>query len=269
MPYASVNGTRLYYEDTGPGSTGETIALSHGLLWSTELFRPQIEHLRGRYRVIAWDHRGQGRSDDDERETIGIELVTDDAVALLDTLGIERVHFGGLSMGGFVALRIAARRPERVRSLMLLETSAEPEPRENVPKYTLLNLIAKHAGLGVVAGRVMPIMFGRTTLGSPERAALCAAWRRRLVANRRTIVRAVNGVIAREGVEHLLPKITAPTLVVVGDEDVATTPEKARFLERGIAGSRLVLVPRAGHSSTVEAPHEVNAALDEHLASVR
>jgi 3-oxoadipate enol-lactonase len=266
MPYASVNGTRLYYEDTGPGSTGETVALSHGLLWSTELFRPQIEHLRARYRVIAWDHRGQGRSDDDERETIGIELVTDDALALLDTLGAGRVHLGGLSMGGFVALRIAARHPERVRSLTLLETSAEPEPRENVPKYTLLAWLAKHVGLGLVADRVMPIMFGRSTLTLPERAELRARWQKRLVANRRTIVRAVNGVIAREGVEHLLPKIVAPTLIVVGDEDVATTVERARFLERGIAGARLVIVPLAGHSSTVEAPREVNAALDEHLA---
>jgi 3-oxoadipate enol-lactonase len=111
MPMIEVNGTRLYYEDTGPGSTGETIAFSHGLLWSTELFAPQIAALRGRYRCIAWDHRGQGRSAADHRNTIGIELVWQDAMRLLGQLGCGPVHFAGVSMGGFVALRAAAFRP--------------------------------------------------------------------------------------------------------------------------------------------------------------
>ena len=62
-----VNGTSLYYEDSGPGSTGETIVFSHGLLWGTEMFEAQIEALRGRYRCVAWDHRGQGRSASDHR----------------------------------------------------------------------------------------------------------------------------------------------------------------------------------------------------------
>src|SRR3954466_1982234 len=92
-----VNGTTLYYEDTGPGSTGETIAFSHGLLWNTTLFAPQVEALRGRYRCIAWDHRGQGRSADDFRHSIGMELVWKDAVALLEKLDTGPVHFCGLS----------------------------------------------------------------------------------------------------------------------------------------------------------------------------
>ena len=107
-----VNGTRLYYEDTGPGSTGETIVFSHGLLWCTALFAPQIAALRDRYRCIAWDHRGQGQSAIDHRNCIGIELVTQDAIALLAGLGTGPVHFVGLSMGGFVgcAWRHAGRR---------------------------------------------------------------------------------------------------------------------------------------------------------------
>ncbi|MCS6901064.1 MAG: alpha/beta fold hydrolase, partial [Myxococcales bacterium] len=112
MPMISVNDTLLYYEDTGPGSTGQTVAFSHGLLWNTELFAPQIAALRGRYRCIAWDHRGQGRSASDHRHCISIELVWQDAVALLERLSPGPVHFCGLSMGGFVGMRIAARRPE-------------------------------------------------------------------------------------------------------------------------------------------------------------
>ncbi|HSD86281.1 MAG TPA: alpha/beta hydrolase, partial [Kofleriaceae bacterium] len=132
MPMIEVNDTSLFYEDTGPGSTGETIAFSHGLLWGTELFAPQIAALRERYRCIAWDHRGQGRSAPEWRHCIGMELVALDAIALLDQLAVKQVHFVGLSMGGFVAMRVAARRPDLVRKLVLLETSIDPEPRENV-----------------------------------------------------------------------------------------------------------------------------------------
>src|SRR5688572_10321517 len=135
MPTLDVNGTTLYYEDTGPGATGQTIVFSHGLLWGTELFAPQIEALRGRYRCIAWDHRGQGRSAADHRNTIGMELVWQDAALLLDALGVSRVHFCGLSMGGFVAMRMASRRPDLVRSLILIETSSDPEPIENIGRY--------------------------------------------------------------------------------------------------------------------------------------
>ena len=262
MVMIEVNGTRLHVEDTGPAPSGQTLLMSHGLLWSTELFRPQIDHLRQRFRVVAWDHRGQGQSDEDPRRTIGMELVTDDARALIGALGLGTVHFLGLSMGGFVGMRLAARWPELLRSLVLMNTSAEPEPRANVPKHVALGTIAETLGLGLVVDRVMPLMFGRTTLTSPARAALRDAWRAKLVGNRRSIVRAVRGVTGREGIEHLLPAIHTPTLVLVGDEDVSTIPEKGRRIHEAIEGSRLVTIPRAGHSSSIEAPGEVNAALD-------
>jgi pimeloyl-ACP methyl ester carboxylesterase len=137
-----------------------------------------------------------------------------------------------------------------------------------VPKYTLLNNVARTLGLGVVAGSVMPIMFGRTTMTSPQRAAMRDLWHERLSANRRSIWRAVNGVIEREGVEHLLPKIRVPTLIVAGAEDVATTPDKAQGIHQSIAHSKLVVVPDAGHSSTVETPDAVTRALESFLAEV-
>src|SRR5579862_9167479 len=162
MPAIEVNGTSLYYEDSGPGSTGETIAFSHGLLWNTSMFAAQIAALRARYRCIAWDHRGQGQSAADHRHCIGMELVTQDAIALLDRLAPGPVHFAGLSMGGFVAMRIAARRPELVRSLILLETSGDPEPEGNIKRYRMLTAIVRAVGPRVVAKRVAPIMLGRS-----------------------------------------------------------------------------------------------------------
>jgi pimeloyl-ACP methyl ester carboxylesterase len=261
----AVNGTTLYYEDTGPGSTGETIAFSHGLLWSTELFAPQVAALRERYRCIAWDHRGQGRSAADRRHCIGIELVTQDAIALLESLGTGAVHLAGLSMGGFVAMRIAARRPELVRSLLLLETSADPEPDDSAPRYRMLANVSRVIGLRPIVKRVLPIMLGKTVLADPARKADVARFAE-IMTERKDIWRATNGVIDRAGCADELPRIRTRTLVVVGAEDVATVPAKAERIAEGIAGAKLVEIPGAGHSSTVEQPERVTAVLQEFLA---
>jgi pimeloyl-ACP methyl ester carboxylesterase len=265
MPELAVNGTTLYYEDTGPGSTGDTIVFSHGLLWSTELFAKQIEALRARYRCIAWDHRGQGRSaSDEDRNCIGIELVWQDAVALLSALGTGAVHFAGLSMGGFVGMRMAARRPDLVKRLVLLETSSDPEPPENVPRYRMLSNVTRLFGPRVVKSRVAPIMLGKTILTDPTRKDELAR-HLDVMTQRRDIWRAVNGVIDRAPIHDELARITAPTLILVGDEDVATPPAKAARIHEAIAGSTLVTIGGAGHSSSVEQPAAVSEAIARFL----
>ncbi|MBZ4421415.1 alpha/beta fold hydrolase [Myxococcus sp. RHSTA-1-4] len=263
MPMLSVNGTELYYEDTG--GSRQPIVFSHGLLWSTRLYDPQVDALRGRYRCIAYDHRGQGRSAVPPESVIDMETLYLDAVALIEKLGAGPCHFVGLSMGGFIGMRLAVRRPDLLRSLVLMETSGDPEPLANVPRYTLLNLIARLAGVRPVADPVMRIMFGRGFMTDPNRAEERALWRTRLMENRRDIWRAVNGVIKRQGISHELPNIRVPTLIIVGEEDVATVPVKAERLHQLIPGSRLVRLPRGGHSVTVEEPSLVNAALGTFL----
>ena len=267
MATIDLDGTSLYYEDTGPGSSGETIAFSHGLLWGTEMFAAQIAALRARYRCIAWDHRGQGKSGADHRDCIGMELVWQDAVRLLETLGAGRVHFCGLSMGGFVAMRMAARRPDLVRSLVLLETSSEPEAIENVARYRMLTRVTKLLGPRIIKNQVAPIMLGKTLLTDKARRDDRGKFVD-LMARRRDIWRAVNGVVDRAGVHHELARVTAPTLVVVGDEDVATPRPKAEKIVSAIAGARLVTIPRAGHSSPVEEPALVTEAIAQFLQAL-
>ncbi len=268
MPDIAINGAQLYYEDTGAGSTGETIVFSHGLLWSLEMFRPQMDHLRERYRCIGYDHRGQGKSGDVDVRSIGMEGLFQDAAELIEQLGLGPVHFAGLSMGGFVAMRMAARRPDLLRSLILMETSADSEPEENIGRYRAMNAVARYAGLRFVAERVMPIMFGKEFLTDPARGDERAAWLERLKNNRRSIWRAVNGVVDRDPIAPELKRIDMPTLIVVGEQDVATVPEKAERLHAAIKNSKLVRIPGAGHTSTIEQPKRVNAALDEFLGSL-
>jgi pimeloyl-ACP methyl ester carboxylesterase len=264
MPIVKVNGTELFYEDSG--GLGEPILFSHGLLWNTSLFAPQVAALKDRYRCIAYDHRGQGKSADAPGSEIGMDQLTEDAVALIAALKLGKVHFCGLSMGGFVGMRLAARHPQLVRSLILCETSADAEPAENVTKYRKLNFVARWLSVKFVSAKVMPILFGQTSLSDPGRAAEKTAWKAQLDGNRRSIWRAVNGVIDRRAVIDELPRISAPTLVIVGDEDVATVPAKAERIAKAIPHARLVRIPKAGHSSTVEQPQAVNAAIRDFLA---
>lgn len=259
-----VNGTTLHVEDTGPGSSGETIVFSHGLLWDTSLFAAQIAALRSRYRCIAWDHRGQGKSAADHRHCIGMELVAQDAIALLEALDLGPVHFCGLSMGGFTAMRVAARRPDLVRSLMLLETSADEEPIASVGPYRMLAGVVKLVGPKLISGRIAPIMIGKTTMADPARKQEVATYTATMT-QRRDIWRAVNGVIDRAPIYGELGRINTPTLVVVGDEDTATPRPKAERIVAAIRGAALEIILQAGHSSTVEQPARVTEAIQRFL----
>ena len=269
MPTIRVNGVELYYEDTGARSGAETIVFSHGLLWSGRMFDAQVAALKESYRCVTYDHRGQGRTPV-TRAGYDMETLTLDAAALIEALGAAPCHFAGLSMGGFVGMRLAARRPALLRSLILMETSADPEPAENVPRYRTLARVARWTGLRPVAPRVMPLMFGKTFMTDPARAGERAEWERRMAANNRTgIIRALGGVITRQSIYDEIAGIRLPTLVLVGEEDVATVPEQARRIAARIPGARLVFIPAAGHTSSVEQPATVNAALFGFLESLK
>ncbi|OZG71735.1 alpha/beta hydrolase [Hahella sp. CCB-MM4] len=266
MPTINVNGVSLYYEDQGTGP--ETIVFAHGLLWSGRMYDDQVEALKDRYRCITFDFRGQGQS---EVTASGYDMDTlaNDTAEMIKTLNCAPCHFVGLSMGGFIGQRLAINYPTLIKSLVLLETSADPEPEENIPRYRKLNFIARWFGFGIVAERVMPIMFGQKFLTDPTRTQQRALWKQRMIANRRLgTTRAVKGVIDRKGMYDQLDSINVPTLIIVGDQDVATIPAKSERMRDRINGSRMVVIPGAGHTSTVEEPVAVNKTLEEFLRSL-
>lgn len=264
MPYLHINGADIYYERQG--EVPETVVFAHGLLWSGYLFHNQVEALRDRYTCVTFDFRGQGQTEV-TASGYDIETLYGDTVALIEALGCAPCHFVGLSMGGFVGLRLGIRRPDLLKSLTLMETSADPEAKEAARQYSLLSFVARWIGLRIVADRVMKIMFGHKFLSDPARADLRLEWRQRMISNDRVgITRAVTGVFAREGVAEQLAQISVPTLIVVGDQDVATPRDKAESIHAAIPNSQLVVIPGAGHSSTVEEPEATTAALEEFLA---
>jgi 3-oxoadipate enol-lactonase len=264
VPKIEINGVLIHYQIRGKGS--ETIVFAHGLLWSEKIFENQIRAFQDRYRCLSFDFRGQGQTAV-TKSGYDLKTLSADTTSLIETLGAAPCHFVGVSMGGMVGLRIAIRRPELIKSLALLATSADAETGENKKRYRTLAFVARMFGLRIVANRVMPVMFGKSFLIDPQRANLKRQWRQNLIANRRIgIARAAMGVIEREPIYDQINKISAPTLVARGDEDMAISLEQAKRIHSRIAGSKLAIIPRAGHTPTVEEPAMVNELLEKLLS---
>lgn len=260
MPFIKINNCNYHFEKHGSGK--ETIVLSHGLLWSGKMFYKQVNHFKEKYTVITYDHRGQGKSEVTEGG-YDMDQLYDDVVALLEHLKLKNVHFGGLSMGGFVAMRLAARRPDLVKSLILMETSAESEP--NKFKYTILKNIVNLFGVKAVVQPVMKIMFGNKFLKDPERKEERIEWKNELLKNNKTIAQSVSAVVSRDAISNELKNISCPTLILVGTQDTATPPEKAEFIHSKIKKSTLTYIDGGGHTSCIEEPQKYNMEMEHFL----
>src|SRR5476649_93964 len=258
-----INGVELHVEDSG--GSGQAVVFSHGLLWSTKMWRFQVEALRGRFRCIAFDHRGQGRSQTTETG-YDMDSLALDAAALIEKLNLQPVHFVGLSMGGFVCIRLCARRPELLKSLSLIETAADSEPFLHVPKYKIMSAMSAVIGIKPFVPTVMKIMFGRSFLKDPAKAVVREEMRGQLLGiNVPGMRKALDGVITRK---PFTEQVRVPTIVVSGEEDAAVVPARSRKLFEMIPGARFVSIAKAGHTSSMENPEAVTAALLEHFQSL-
>ncbi|MEI6252671.1 MAG: alpha/beta fold hydrolase [Mycobacteriaceae bacterium] len=261
----------IHYTDTGlPEGRPDaaTVFFGHGLLFSGWMFGPQIADLGADYRCVTIDWRGQGGSAACSRG-YDMDTLAADAIALIDLLGVAPVHYVGLSMGGFVGQRIAARHPGLVRSLTLLDTSAGPEDPANARRYKRLAAAYRLTGIAPLRKSVLPLMFGPAFLSDPANTALQDEWERRLGHCRRSgISRAARGVAGRASVESEVGSITAPTLVVVGADDAATPPAESRRIGELIPGSRVELVPDCGHTSTLEQPAAITRLIRDFLGTL-
>jgi pimeloyl-ACP methyl ester carboxylesterase len=268
MPTLTRADATIAYADTGAPEgrpDAPTVVLGHGLLFGGWMFRHQVEVLRASYRCVTVDWRGHG----DSPATAGgydMDTLAEDATALVEHLDVGPVHWVGLSMGGMVGMRVAARRPDLVRSLVLLDTSADREtPRARV-EDAVLAVVYRFVGIGPVRGQVEKVMFGAPFRASPEGHAVVDEWVSRLAASDRAgIARAVRGVLTRPAVASELVRIEAPTLVVTGEHDRPTPPGRGRRIAAAVAGARFELLPGAGHSSTLERPEAVTALLRDFL----
>jgi 3-oxoadipate enol-lactonase len=195
-----------------------------------------------------------------------MDTLAEDAAALIGHLDLGPCHFVGNSMGGFVALRLAARRPGLLLSAAALGSSAEQEHR--LEEFAPLVEHMREHGTGEVIDALMHIMLGDTSLTDPSRRALRDEWRARMLALTPAIGEAAYGVIHRTNIVGELASATVPVLAVAGAEDHAYPPPlSSERISEAVPGGRDVTVPRAGHSVAVEVPEVAAALLADHFAA--
>lgn len=249
---------RLAYTDEGPGPV---VVLLHGFPLSRAMWEPQLTGIGSIYRIIAPDLRGHGDSPAPEG-VYTMDEMADDVTELLETLHItEPVVLGGLSMGGYVALSIMARDPQRVRALMLLDTRAGTDAPEAAQKREELAQAVIAAGHpGPVVEAMIPRLFARLTREEhPERVSPLRTVMERNTA--RGLAGALRGMAVRPDRRAELASIRVPTLVLVGEEDVLTPPSEAQALAEAIPQARLEVVPEAGHLAPYENFAVANAVM--------
>jgi pimeloyl-ACP methyl ester carboxylesterase len=257
----------LYHEESGSGP--EVVVFAPGLAWGTHLFAAQVGTLCARYRCVSFDPRGQGSS---EVTRGGYELdnLAVDLAGLIEHLGLAPCHLVGHSLGASAAVRVAARRPELVRSLALVNATTDEDPLWDRIRFHCLSYVVQLFGMGVVDNRLVRTMFGQSFLTDPARAGAREEARRLFLANSGVgIARSVRGWLRSPPVMDELPGVAAPSLVIAGAEDRAVDPERSRQTAEGIPRCRFLLLPACGHSAPVEAPQAVTAALEELFEEAR
>jgi pimeloyl-ACP methyl ester carboxylesterase len=248
----------LAFADTGKGPP---IVLLHAFPLDGEMWAAQVDRWRDRWRVVVPDLRGFGASPSTSGDGMAMADYADDVVRLLDTLSIDRACVGGLSMGGYVALALAERHPERLSGLVLANTRAGADNEAGKAKRAELAKKVEEKGSEALADALLDKLLGPSA--SPEIVA-----RVKEVVVRQDpagALSAIRGMASRRDRSDVLPSIRVPTLVIGSTEDRLIPIEEARALSRAIPGAFWAEIEGAGHLSNLEQPELFARAVEEHL----
>jgi pimeloyl-ACP methyl ester carboxylesterase len=248
VPLIERDGVSIYYEDHGHGPA---VLLSHGYGATCRMWNGQIAEFADRYRVIVWDMRGHGLSDDpSDPAAYSHALTVGDMTAILDACRVERAMIGGLSLGGVMSLAFNLAHPERVRALALCDTGPgfrNPDARAAWNERALARARElEEKGFDAMRGG------SETRLGKHRSA--------------RGLAGAARGMLAQfdSSLIDSLPGITAPTLVLVGAED-KNFLGAADYMTGKIPSARKMVIQAAGHAANLDQPEAFNRALGDFL----
>jgi pimeloyl-ACP methyl ester carboxylesterase len=247
---------QLHCVDEGNGTP---IILLHGFPLSSEIWSTAVDRLLDDFRVLAPDLRGHGLSDKPEG-SYSMDTLGDDVIQIADHAGADRFVLGGHSMGGYAALRVADRFPDRLLGLIFVDSRAEADGDEGKAKRIgAINKIraeGKHAFLN----DFLPNLVGPTTKSRNPGVLNLIRGIASYVPDH-VLASCLKGLMERPDSRDLLLRIRVPALVIVGEEDTLTPPSAAEALADGIADSELLVLPGVGHTPSVEAPAAVAEAI--------
>ncbi|MDQ3575179.1 MAG: alpha/beta hydrolase [Actinomycetota bacterium] len=264
MPTVNVDGTTMHYVDTGAAAGGLSVVLLHAFPLHSGMWWPQIDALTPSFRVIAPDFMGFGSSDaPDEPSSYSMAGWADDVAGLLAALDLDRVVVVGLSMGGYVAFALLERHRPLVSALVLADTRADDDPEQVLERRTDQQRRVRQEGTVAVIDTLLETLLCEH---SREHRPEVVVEARRLMDNPPAgFVGALEAMKSRPDSTAQLDAIDVPTLVLVGAHDQPSPPEVAQAMHERIPGSRLAVLPNAGHLSNLEVPDAFNKALLEFL----
>ncbi|WP_141617757.1 alpha/beta fold hydrolase [Myxococcus sp. AB036A] len=257
MPIAELNGQGIYFEDSG--GNGRPIILGHGFLMDHRMFDAQVAALAPEFRVIRWDARGFGQTRWDGKPFTPWDSAAD-CVALLDHLGIERAVVGGMSQGGYSALRVALKHPGRVRALVLMSTRGTNDDAPTRAAYQ------QSADIWETQGPIDPLVQGlaQAIIGDTRYFDTWLPRWRQIPGGH--FANAIRSLIDRDDISGRLTEIRCPAIVFHGLEDHGMPPAHGEHLHQTLPGSvRFIPVPGAAHAANMTHPEAVNPALLEFL----
>lgn len=263
MPYYNCKELRLYYETKG---TGHPLLFISGLGGGSWSWYNQVPYFQEYYWTITFDNRGAGRTDMPPGP-YSMEQLARDTICLLDHLKIEKTFVVGLSMGGMIALELAAMAPERIKALVLGCTHCGGEARVS-PLPEAVQALLNNANLPKeqLVRQNLPIFFSKKCrLERPDLTeAYCNA---QLSAPEQPqhAFHAQLAAIAGYDCSKKVQSIKIPTLVVTGTEDVLVPKENAHFLSKNITGAKMVVIPGAGHALHAECGDILNRTIHDFL----
>ncbi|GAA1351842.1 alpha/beta fold hydrolase [Streptomyces beijiangensis] len=265
MKHFSTSGATLHYDDLGPES-GLPVVLVHGHPFNHTLWAPQAKALAAAgHRAITPDLRGYG----DSTVTPGKVLLSgfaEDLAALLDHLGLERAVIGGVSMGGQIAMEFQRRYAHRVLALILADTSPVAESEEGKAfRNSLADRLLSEGMAGYAAEVIDKMLAAYNVTALPDAADHVLTMMR--TTDPEGAAAALRGRAERPDYRETLAAVTAPTLILVGADDVYTPVPDAESIRRLIPHATLAVIDGAGHLPGVEQPERFNAALLPFLAA--
>jgi 3-oxoadipate enol-lactonase len=262
MPSIEVNRTGIHYESLGQG---EPLLFIHGLGSSIRDWQYQIGHFSGRYRVIALDLRGHGRSDKPPGPYIS-ELFASDFAEVLRLLGVGPAHVVGLSLGGFIACQLAVDHGDLVRSLVVVN-SVPDLPRDTLrdrfriaTALMLRQLIARFFGM-----RALGRFLGKKLFPRADQEELRQTFIERWAENDRHAYLSSLATVSEWNLEHRVGDISCPTCLISGEHDFFPLALKEDFV-RKMSNARLVVIRDSGHFTPLDEPDRFNESVVEFLA---
>lgn len=264
MPHIEHNDLSLYYETHG---SGQPLLMVAGLASDSQSWQNVIPSLSARFQVIVFDNRGVGRTQP-MNEFASIANMANDCVHLLDFLGIAKAHVLGHSMGGFIAQKLAICHPERISSLILAGTTARISARINELLCGWAEDLKRGADKAEWLKSVFRWLFTKSLMQNPlvVTAAIEYALNYPYPQSYDAFANQVKALAGFDSSSEL-SKITVPSLVIAGKEDILFSVEEQAALARGIASAKMLVIPHAAHSIHIEQSEAFCQAIFDFLLS--